>query len=107
MSWNLWLDDFRDPTDDRDWMVARDYHEAVELVERYGFPGHIAFDHDLGFETLTGYDFARWLVERDMENGQIPDDMTFSIHSANPVGADNIKHLMTNYLYMRKARKNV
>ena len=61
-------------------------------------PQHIAFDHDLGTEK-TGMDFAKWLVESLLDGDlQLPDGFTFSVHSDNPNGADNIRGLMAGIL---------
>ncbi len=100
----LFLDDVRDPPDET-WMLARSYSEAVALVEQHGFPTCCAFDHDLGkapiLEDKTGLDFAHYLIELDLDTGTMPDDFTFSVHSANPVGRDDIVHLLERYLRFR------
>lgn len=118
MSYNLFLDDIRNPDyvkDGRDYVLARSFDEATELVYRRGLPSHIAFDHDLGWDELepnengliidlgqeakSGYDFAHWLVEGDLEGHlDIPETFTWSIHSSNPVGAANINGLLTSYM---------
>lgn len=122
MEWNLFIDDIRDPSyvqDGRDYVLARTMDQAVELIALHDcYPTHIAFDHDLGWDTLenipgsflvaapeegkelpSGYDFAKWLVEFDM-NGfyEFPKNFSWSIHSSNPVGAANINGILTSYL---------
>lgn len=100
--YNLFLDDIRDPdwvfTDDREWVIARNVCEAIDHILVYGFPDFISFDHDLGYELETGYDFAKWLVDQDLDNDWITDEFSFHVHSANPVGAENIRCLLNNYL---------
>ena len=118
MSWNLFLDDIRDPSyadDGREYVLARSWVDAVTLIHEKGCPSHISFDHDLGWDLLmpdketgiiidmgrpakTGYDLAMWIVERDLD-GQIliPEDFTFFVHSSNPVGKANIEGLLTSY----------
>jgi hypothetical protein len=60
-----------------------------------GLPDEISFDHDLGENTKTGYDCAKWICEYCWTNGlPIPN---WNVHSANPVGRDNIIQLMENF----------
>lgn len=105
-SWKLYLDDVRYPAD-ATYIVARTVEEAQQLIEQYGVPEHISFDHDLGVDNTgnlipDGYDFAKWLAEMDM-NGEImlPKDFTFEVHSQNPVGAENIRAYLSSYLFRR------
>jgi hypothetical protein len=94
MTYTLFLDDERHPVDDR-CVVARDYKEAVAFVEDYGTPSHVQFDHDLG-DGPTGYDFAKWLVDRALDGGGFPD--TYDVHSQNPIGKTNIMSIMDGYI---------
>jgi hypothetical protein len=121
---NLFLDDLR--TIDMvypgfnppDWAIARNYHEFVNFIEKFGLPNFISFDHDLGFEHTrwyfengghgnppdpsetvfkekTGYDAAKWLCEYCQDNGlKIP---SYKVHSANPVGKVNIVSYLENF----------
>ena len=57
----------------------------------------ISFDHDLG-TGKNGLDCAKALIEYDMDNGILNDSFDFYVHSMNPVGAKNIRSLMSNYL---------
>lgn len=104
----LWLDDNRNPLykapNGGEWVIARDYNEAVSLVETFGFPLYVSFDHDLGIVDgveLNGYDFAKYLCERDMDFGGMPEQFTFFVHSGNPTGAKNIQMYLDNYLKHR------
>jgi hypothetical protein len=99
MTWKLFLDDERYPTDNS-WVIARNYDDAVWYVKSYGVPYHIAFDHDLGSPAnMTGYDFAKWFCAYVEDNNVIlDDDFVFTIHSQNPIGAENIKAFMKNFL---------
>jgi len=105
----LYLDDIRVPVhvgsgfkDTPGWLMARTYDEAVNLVQLHGCPIYISFDHDLGDENAkTGYDFAKWLVDQDLDNNIIPTEFEFNVHSANPVGAANITNLLDAYLKTR------
>lgn len=100
----LFLDDEREPPEimaDR-FVVVRSFDEAVKFVETLRCPALISFDHDLG-EGKTGYDFAKWLVEKDMDmDGKfIPSTFNFVVHSQNPVGEKNIQSYISNYLRIR------
>ena len=95
----LFLDDLRDPPDDT-WTIARSFSEAVALIEEHGIPGTISFDHDLG-DDKTGLDFAHYLIDLDLEKHLLLDNFTYQVHSANPVGRDNIVGLMERYLRFR------
>ena len=101
--YNLFLDDERFPSgDSMDWVVVRSYDEAVAQVLNWGFPSFISFDHDLGPDEKTGYDFAKWIVELDMDHGVIDvENFEFYVHSQNPVGKENIEKLLENYLKMK------
>jgi len=52
----IYLDDVRTPKD-KDWMVVRNYHEFVNLVQKLGLRniGTISLDHDLGDSAMTEY----------------------------------------------------
>ena len=99
----IFIDDLR-PLPDDSYILLRSYDEAVNYVKQNGIPSFISFDHDLGIDENdnllpSGYDFAKWLVEMDMENlYTFPDDFSFYVHSANPVGKANIETYLNNYL---------
>ena len=99
MRWRLFLDDDRWPpgeiNESWDWVVARNFDDAVWYVENYGLPHHIAFDHDLGARKMSGMDFAVWFSEHILGGENLPAGFTFSVHSFNPVGAKNIHNRMT------------
>lgn len=102
----LYLDDVRDLPDES-FLLARSYEEAVLFVKENGIPPFISFDHDLGVDENekllpTGFDFAKWLVEMDMDNiYKFPENFSFNVHSANPVGKANIEGYLNNYLNFR------
>lgn len=106
-SWKLYLDDIRHPADST-YIVARTVEEAQLLIEQYGMPIHISFDHDLGVDDTgnlipDGYDFTKWLVEMDMKGAiTLPKNFTFEVHSKNPVGAENIRVYLNNYLRFKR-----
>ena len=100
-----------------EWVL--NYEQFVQWIEKFGLPEVISFDHDLAdehytpeiywsdyklskeyqeaqnYQEKTGMDCAKWLVDYCMDNNlKLP---KFYIHSANPVGADNIRGLLNNY----------
>lgn len=117
----LFLDDERMPKDvtwiliggvghwDADWKIVRSYDEAIAWVTEHGFPDVISFDHDLGLmhyahdysDGKTGLDFAKWLVEYDMDTHTMPDNFHFTVHSKNPIGSENIRELLNNYIQQK------
>lgn len=94
--YKMFLDDERFPVDN-EWVIVRSFDEAVLYIKEHGCPFYISFDHDLG-DGLTGYDFAKWLIEQHLDNNIIPSNFSFYVHSMNPIGAANIKQLLTNFL---------
>jgi hypothetical protein len=114
----IYLDDIRTPTEEG-WIVCRNYDEFVKTIEDLGLENidTISLDHDLGDTAIreyfkntsknyiidynnihekTGYDCAKWLVNKSMEE-QV-DLPTVTVHSANPVGSANIMGYINNYL---------
>jgi len=117
----LWLDDVRKPVKemtnhDGDVLWVKSYNEFVRWITDHGFPSIISFDHDLadehykdlmgqigtdpivlGYESYTektGYDCAKWLVQYCDDNDlKLPE---CRVHSANPVGAENIHKFLEN-----------
>ena len=104
----LYLDDVRCPKTEG-WDIVRTYEDFVSWITVNGLPDEISFDHDLAeidydpttqtesfkYHEKTGYDAAKWLCEYCWTNGlPIP---SWNVHSANPVGRDNIIQLMKNF----------
>ena len=102
----LYLDDIRKPTD-ADFVIVRSFKEAIKFIEDNNIPSYISFDHDLGIDINnlllpSGYDFAKWLIEMDLDNKyKFPLDFDFNVHSANPIEKHNIETLLDNYLYFK------
>jgi len=99
----LFIDDIREPVDNT-FDIVRSYDDAIAYMQSFGCPREISFDHDLGEAIAkTGFDVAKWMVDRDLDtNGKfIPAGFEYYVHSANPVGAANIKGLLDNYLAVR------
>jgi len=124
--YNLFLDDVRLPNScvnycekigidpvifiSNRWLICRDYHAFVNMINDKGLPNIVAFDHDLAdisydpktgkesftYQEKTGMDCAKWLVEYCIERKlKLP---TYYVHSANPVGRENIKSYLDNYV---------
>lgn len=70
MSYNLFLDDTRDPKDAYlydekkslfeetftvNWIVVRNYESFVKVIRDMGLPQVVSFDHDLHFEHVRHY----------------------------------------------------
>ena len=87
----LWLDDERAMPPQFDTQV-KTAEEAITLLKTQQVT-HISFDHDLG-EGQTGYDVAKWIEKRAWYGTMPP--MEWQIHSANPVGRQNITIAMKN-----------
>lgn len=102
----MFLDDIRVPKHEYD-VIVRSYEEAIEFVNINGIPSFISFDHDLGCDEngnllKSGYDFAKWLVDMDIkEIHKFPNDFQFNIHSANPIGKNNINSILNNYFIFK------
>jgi hypothetical protein len=96
----LYIDDIRTPKS-QGWDIVRTSSEAIEyLINKC--PMYISFDHDLGGDD-TAMIIVKWMVERDLDNpGFIPDNFKFNVHSANPIGADNIENYLNRYLKFRR-----
>jgi len=93
----LYLDDVRNPKT-KGWTIVRNFEDFVSFIQQNGLPDEISFDHDLGEDikgTKTGYDCAKWLCDYCWTNGlPIP---PWNVHSANPVGRDNINQILQSF----------
>lgn len=87
MKINIFLDDLRKPYNG--FTLAKNYEECIELLNNYKVD-IISLDHDLG-EGKSGYDIAKYMVENNIYPKEI------YIHSANPVGVQNIFQLLSHY----------
>jgi hypothetical protein len=110
----LFLDDLRtiemvyDKSTVDDFDIVRSYNDFVAYIKTNGLPHFISFDNDLGLEengelAPDGYAAAKWLV---YESGLDLSHLQFKVHSANPVAAEQIKGLLTNYINHLKETQN-
>lgn len=91
----IYLDDIRTPKDNT-WTVVRSYHDFIQIISQsFGYIDAISFDHDLGGDK-TGYDCAKFLIEYCYQNSYTPPQCY--VHSANPIGRENIITYINNYL---------
>lgn len=114
MSVLLFLDDIRNPFDlEANWLVfspfellegdkviwVKSYNEFRDYIENWGVPDGVAFDHDLGDESLTGEktgkDCANYLVEYCLDH-ETPLPL-WNCQSANPTGKDNINSILNSF----------
>ena len=107
----LWLDAIRNPflnvegkvpTEYFDIVWALNYEQFTAIIEKFGLPDGISFDHYLADEK-TGYDCAKWLCYYCAEKG-LPLPRCY-VHSVNPVGADNIKNYLNNFVKHQAAER--
>lgn len=97
MTWKLFLDDERNPTEPG-WTVVRNSLMAIhKVVERKQLPEAMSLDHDLGDDDDTmrflkelHYVWESWGADPDL----IP---KYYVHSANPVGVKNIISFMETW----------
>ena len=121
MKHRIYLDDIRTPID-KDWIVVRNYEEFIQKVTSIGLENIelISLDHDLGDSAMkewhygvvknysinydnitekTGYDAAKWLVNRWIEGQTV---CLVYTHSANAVGSANIMGYINNYKHINR-----
>jgi hypothetical protein len=102
MAYRIYLDDLRDPVPASDWLVIRDIDTFAAALQQHGLPSLVSFDHDLADTHVperTGLTAAHMLVEFCLtHNVPLPD---WRIHSANPVGRDNIQSLLHSFARFR------
>jgi len=97
MTWKLFLDDVRNPTEEG-YIVARSsIMGVVEIANRKELPDFMSLDHDLG-EADTTMKFLKELYQiweiRGADPKEIPD---YVVHSANPLGTLNIISYMESW----------
>lgn len=103
---------------------VKNYEKFTAFIKEFGLPDKISFDHDLAdehyapehryndynvwaneqkFKEKTGMDCAKWLVDYCLDNNkELP---LWTVHSANPSGAKNIRSLLQNFLKFQDRQK--
>lgn len=107
MTYNLFLDDERfPPNDGGNWVICRTVQEAKAFYLLNGAPTYVSFDHDLGENNQTGLDYAKWLVDKDLtcDGKFLNNNFEYYVHSQNPVGAENIRKYLSQYLNQKNRR---
>jgi hypothetical protein len=89
--YKLFIDDVRNPPDDS-WTVVRTVEEAKNLLQSWDLPTIMSLDHDLGGDE-TVMQVLHWMAEEYYEEG--PPEWT--IHSANPVGRQNMESFLKSW----------
>ena len=132
MSYNLFLDDFRNPEDcvtymqtaiytNLEWIIVRNYYAFITIIQNKGIPNIISFDHDLADqhydkEIIKGQSYDEIYDLFDEKTGYhcalwlinycIDNEEEIPneifIHSMNPAGSMNIKSLFDSYNKIRK-----
>ena len=100
---NLWLDDVRPCPFVGNWRVAKNYAEAVDILQKYEVI-RCSLDHDLAWEHYdgtvgqnqyvekTGLDVVRWMAENSRWPVSAP-----IVHSHNPVGARQMAEILADH----------
>lgn len=132
MIYHLFLDDERIPADvtwvdieDARYVIVRSYNEFVTVVEKFGCPAYVTFDHDLAdahyavgseevqhFETHVDDEFGGLNVRFDYGPEKTGYDCAkwlvdycydnghkfprYQVHSMNPVGTERIHQYIIN-----------
>jgi len=132
MIYKLFLDDVREirqvysHTDLSEWVLVKSYDEFVKTIQDNGLPIFVSFDHDLAdehyrdsmynpdkhynkyysdgtFKEKTGYEAASWLAWHCFDkNLDLP---VWEVHSANPIGKQNIISILSSYEKVRSNEK--
>lgn len=97
--YTLFLDDLRFPTKDLvNVEVPRNNSQAIECVQMLGVPDVISLDHDLGEGEFPATRFMTWLIDQHLDGIlDLNKVKKVFIHSANPVGAANLKGLWDGF----------
>ena len=92
----LFIDDIRECPEG--FSCARTSSDAIDWVKKNGCPDFISFDHDLGGEDTT-MAFVNWFIGGVLDKEIVlPKDFRYNIHSANPVGSENLRSKLENLL---------
>lgn len=87
----IYMDDLRPlPTFFFNVLAVDGYECLEELRKHKGKVQVLSLDHDLGEDTLDGYDVVKAMVEEGLYADRI------YLHTANPTGRDNMYHYLKN-----------
>ena len=99
MSYILFLDDRRNPTEDlQNVKVARTPFQAAGLIEEHGVPDVISFDYHLNMRSQTGETFMRYIIRHHLDNKIDANKIkNIIIHSADPDGCILLKRTWDDF----------
>jgi len=113
MKYKLWLDDVRPCPFIGNWKIAKNYDEAIAILQENEIQ-EAWLDHDLAEDhyttnndpdwvspNKTGYDVVLWMHE----NNKWPTQVCM-VHSLNPVGADRMCNLIADYYGTKQHMKH-
>ena len=97
LTWDLWVDDVREPPNEYYWLHLRTVKDVIRLFEvelagNMNMIDIISLDHDAGEYANEGGDYIKildWLEEHWPDCSHV-----FHIHSMNSVGAQNMKQII-------------
>jgi hypothetical protein len=93
----LYLDDERPAPEG--WVLVKTSREAIEVLCT-GTVEELSLDHDLGDGNGSGYDVLTWLEEQ-VYFGRMSCPKSIHIHSANPVGCQRMKQVISSLLSIK------
>ncbi len=102
MTYNLFIDDERDPviTDERtSWFIARNVDEVNEIISSMGWPNYISFPESLNGDENTGFEFARYMIAAHNEGQEVfTENFAYQFHGQDLVMANKIRYMIDNFL---------
>lgn len=99
----IWVDDEREmPEDYNIWEITVwDTIDLLETCYRHWISVKLSLDHDAGVHAANCGDYIKildWLEKKSNESESwkqfIENKMTFHLHTANPVGRDNMRRII-------------
>jgi len=100
MDYNLFIDDLAFDPDSSErhppagFIAVTSSQQALSLIHFEGFPIFVSFDHDLGGDDKV-MNFL-YMLQQEYDLSSIK-PFDYQIHSANPVGRENIKSFMESW----------
>ena len=99
----LWLDDIRNPLDytflfpkDCTLEWVKNGEEFIGSIKKE-IPDIIFLDHDLGTDSMDGYDCIKWLCNYLLDENLVEHVPEIFSQSMNPVGKENILNYYKNF----------
>ena len=89
IAYNIFVDDLREVPEN--YIVHRTIDGVIDALKT-GDIESLSLDHDLGDDTPSGYDLVKEMIMEDAWPNE-----TINIHSANPVGVENMYQTLKRY----------